>query len=307
MNWMTHVRGGRMNRRKIIVGYDGSAGARSALRWALDEAARTGAPVELCAAHGSPAEMFSADEGFLPGRVAGAPAAPDREPETGRAVEDMLEEAATDAAATHPSVVVDTVIVRGPAAAGLAARSPDADLVVLGSRGTSPAAGPLGSVASAVSAHAHCTVVVIRGRPVRLDPVVVGVDDSGAAEALLEFAFEQATVRGVGLRAVRAWLPATRGARPAQLSQDDAWRSLADLVERWAEKYPEVKATYELVIAHPARALTEAALQAHLVVVGTRGRPAFRGTALGSVSRHLLRHAETSVAVVREAGSTPRR
>ncbi|HET6529448.1 MAG TPA: universal stress protein, partial [Actinoplanes sp.] len=71
-----------MNRRKIIVGYDGSAGARSALRWALDEAVRTGAPVELCAAHGSPAEMFSADEGFLSGRAAGAPAAPDPGPQT---------------------------------------------------------------------------------------------------------------------------------------------------------------------------------------------------------------------------------
>jgi hypothetical protein len=29
----------------VIVGYDVSAGARAALRWALDEGARTGAPV----------------------------------------------------------------------------------------------------------------------------------------------------------------------------------------------------------------------------------------------------------------------
>ena len=36
-----------MTTRPIVVGYDGSDGARAALHWALDEAERTSAPVRL--------------------------------------------------------------------------------------------------------------------------------------------------------------------------------------------------------------------------------------------------------------------
>ncbi|GIE29729.1 hypothetical protein Ait01nite_027740 [Actinoplanes italicus] len=40
--------------REIIVGYDGSPHSQAALLWALDEAARTGASVELVYVDGSP-------------------------------------------------------------------------------------------------------------------------------------------------------------------------------------------------------------------------------------------------------------
>src|SRR4029453_15919709 len=39
--------GAVMTTRPIVVGYDGSDGARAALHWALDEADRTSAPVRL--------------------------------------------------------------------------------------------------------------------------------------------------------------------------------------------------------------------------------------------------------------------
>jgi nucleotide-binding universal stress UspA family protein len=54
------------------------------------------------------------------------------------------------------------------------------------------------------------------------------------------------------------------------------------------------------VVEHPADALTSASADAQLVVVGSRGRGAFRGMLLGSVSQHLLHRSPCTVAVVRE-------
>jgi nucleotide-binding universal stress UspA family protein len=274
-----------VSQRKIVVGYDGSVPATRAARWALDEASRVGAPVEFCYGCDRPAHHF----GW----------------EFERVVEDILEEAALDAAATHPTVDVDTDIARGPAHAVLAHRSANAGLVVVGSRGRARSTGPFGAMASTVSLYASCPVVVVRGRSANLAPVVVGVDDSESAQLALTFAFDQAAARGVALHAVRAWLPPKQtkaGPSAVDAVLGAEWRSLADLVEQSLLKYPAVKATHEVVVGHPAQAMLQAATPAQLVVVGTRGQHAFRGTLLGSVSQHLLRNAETSVAVVRDIG-----
>jgi nucleotide-binding universal stress UspA family protein len=267
--------------KKIIVGYDGSAGARRAADWALQEAARTGAPVEFCYAHARRAGM--------------TPAA---EQET---VEDLIEDIAAIAAVGHPGIDVRTVIERGPAAAALADRSADASLIVLGSRAGPVATGPLGAVTAEVSAAAQCDVVVVRGRPSAYDPIIVGVDDSDGGRNALTFGFQQAATHKLRLRVIRAWLPHRGGPAEAAGEQVAAaeWRSLTELVDRCRDRFPGVKATHEVAIGHPARVLSEASTQAQLVVVGTRGPRAFRGTVLGSVSRHLLHHAESSVAVVR--------
>ncbi|MEV6492342.1 universal stress protein [Actinoplanes sp. NPDC051633] len=269
---------------KIILGFDGSAGAVRAARWALDEAARTGAPVELC-------------------HVSGRTCRPADELLTQRA-EDIVEQAALDAAATHPHVHVTTVCAHGSVASVLSRRSAGAELMVLGSRTGSRAGGPLGATTTAMNAmnaNARCPVVVVRNVPGH-DPVLVGVDDTEESELALAFAFEQAAAHGASLHAVHAWLPSIPAGRKHAADEilDAEWRSLTDLVDRWRQKYPSVKATHEVVIAHPAQALLPLSAQAGLVVVGTRDGRACRATLLGSVSHHLLRHAETSVAVVRE-------
>jgi nucleotide-binding universal stress UspA family protein len=284
-----------MTVKKIIVGYDSSPHARAAAAWALDEAARTGALVEFFYAYEWPS--------WAPAISTGPAPAVWPDGETERAVKGALNEAVIDARHSHPEVRTDVSIVNAGAAVTLIERSAEASLVVVGSRGHSAVAG-LGSVSVAVSAHAHCPVIVVRGTPAATAPVVVGLDDSPAARLALGFAFEQAAAREVTLRVIQAWSPLVGvWSTPPVLSEavlTAQQRVLSELGKPWREKYPKVEVTYEIITEHPASALTLAGTGAQLLVVGTRGRGAVRGMLLGSVSQHLLHHCACTVAVIHE-------
>jgi nucleotide-binding universal stress UspA family protein len=288
-----------MTAQKIIVGYDRSLDAQAAAAWALDEAARTGALVEFFYAYEWPAWMPATST--LP-----APSVwPDGE--TDRAIRGALNEAVTAAKLTHPAVRTDISIVNNSAALTLIDRSAEASMIVLGSRGHSAVTGLLGSVSVAVSAHAHCPVVVVRGGAAATAPVVVGVDDSAAVQSVLGFAVEQAAARGVPLRAIRGWAPVTGLWEEALVETravpPDQRRPFDELIARWQEKAPGVEISGEAVVEHPAAALALASTTAQLLVVGTRGRGPLRGMVLGSVSQHLLRHSACTVAVVHDRKS----
>jgi nucleotide-binding universal stress UspA family protein len=281
---------------RIIVGYDRSADSKAAATWALDEAARTGALVEFFYAYEWP--VWAPAASMVP-----APSVwPDGE--TDRAIKTALNDAATAAKQTHPAVRTEITIVTNSAAQTLIDRSAEADLIVLGSRGHSAVAGLLGSISVAVTAHAHCPVVVVRGDAAATAPVVVGVDDSPSAQSAFGFAVEQAAARNVPLRAIRAWAPVTglweETPMVTRTVTPDERRPFDELVAGWRDKFPEVEISAEAVIEHPAAALALASTTAQLLVVGTRGRGSFRGMLLGSVSQHLLRNSACAVAVVHD-------
>lgn len=308
-----------MTKNPIVVGYDGSTQARAATRWALDEAARTDVPVRLLSVF----EWLSGGSWMGPGPGPGT--WPDEVPR--REAENELNAALAEARRTHPDVDVDGAVLDGPPALRLRESSERAALVVLGNRGHGGFTGLLtGSTSLAVSAHAHCPVVVVRG----VDPstgsrdgdVVVGVDGSPESLLALEFALAQAAGRGVPLRVLRSWhLPAPAwgtplpgwnlvappgGAPGAPLGFDPeevrrAERAVLDevLAER-RRAHPEVDVRPEVALGGPAGTLIEATATAQLVVVGSRGRGGFRGLLLGSVSQQVLHHAACPVAVVRE-------
>lgn len=288
-----------MHTRPVLVGYDGSPGSRAALRWALDEGASTGDPVQL-------AYVFE----WLAAPALAGPAYGGWLDETARRdAESILEAAANDAARSHPGVDVSGVVLEGPASLLLQERSRGASLLVLGSRGHGGFAGLLvGSTSVTVAAHAHCPVVVVRGvapgpeHPA--DPVLVGVDGSEQSLLALGFALERAAGRGVALRVVRAWQPPPGRWRPAE---GDPARigageraAITELLHGWREKYPQVEVHVDVVADNPAHALIEASRAAQLAVVGSRGRGGLRGMLLGSVSQQLLHHGHCPVAVVRE-------
>jgi nucleotide-binding universal stress UspA family protein len=281
----------------ITVGYDASVGAKLALRWALDEAGRTGAPVSLLFAY----EWLAVAGPISPG--------PSSWPDRGfrEDAQKLVDMAVTAAFQTHPHVAVTGSTDGGSAAAALLDRSRHSSLVVLGSRGHGGFAELLiGSTSVSVSAHAHCPVVVVRGNePAAADtPVVVGIDDSACALVALEFAFAQAAARGTSLRVVRAWSPPAPQWQPPDFDLEEAATAerveVQELVANWREKYPQVPLNIDVVVDSPGHAMVEASHSAQLAVVGSRGRGGFRGLLLGSVSQQLLHHAHCPVAVVRE-------
>jgi nucleotide-binding universal stress UspA family protein len=283
-----------MSVRKIIVGYDRSADARAAAAWALEEASRTGALVEFFYAYQWPTWAPAAS------MVPGPAVYPDGEAD--RAIKGALDEAVIQARHTHPEVRTEISIVHTNAALTLVDRSHEASLIVLGSQGHSGMTGLLGSISIAVSAHAHCPVIVVKKRPVPDAHIVAGVDDSAAAEHVLAFAVEQAVARGVPLTVIRALTPVTGlwedSSTVKRTITDEERRPLDDLVAAWQAKYPALKVTAEPVIDHPAAALIRASQDAQLLVVGSRGRGALRGLLLGSVSQNVLHRSDCTVIIV---------
>ena len=133
----------------IVVGIDGSASSRNALRWAKDEARMRGASLRLIHSWELPT-ISGAIEPNVP-----------RASLTERA-ERVLSEA-TEAVPGCAELDITSEIAASLPARALIEASNDADLVVVGSRGVGGFKGLLlGSVAQQVSHHSECPVVIVR-------------------------------------------------------------------------------------------------------------------------------------------------
>lgn len=207
----------------------------------------------------------------------------------------------------HPPDFRTEVLYAHPVDA-LVDASKDARMIVVGSHGMG-ALGRLllGSVSRGVVEHAHCPVAVIHtdegSAPVDPKaPVLLGVDGSPASEAAIQWAFDEASRRGVELIALHAW--SDIAVFPI-LGMD--WRTyqgqgeelLAERLAGWQERYPDVHVSRRLVCDTPAHWLLEESQNAQLVVLGSHGRGGFAGMRLGAVSVAVAQSAKVPVIVVR--------
>ncbi|MEU9075810.1 universal stress protein [Kitasatospora sp. NPDC048538] len=136
--------------RRIVVGVDGSSPSKRALRWAVGQAAATGATVEAVICW-----RFPKVHGW-------APASVDRE--LGTVAGRMLAQAITEITADDEPVEIRQIVESGHAAEVLLERARGAELLVVGNRGLGGFAGTrLGSVGQHCVQHAPCPVVVVRG------------------------------------------------------------------------------------------------------------------------------------------------
>ena len=135
--------------------------------------------------------------------------------------------------------------------------------------------------------------------------IVVGVDGSEAAGVALEFAVEEAVVRGATLRVISVWdVPAslyqgTVAITPVlETFEEEAGAIVAEAVERVKELAPDLPCEGIVLNGSPQIRLVEEAQGALLVVVGRRGQGALASLLMGSVSRHVVDHAPCPVIVV---------
>jgi nucleotide-binding universal stress UspA family protein len=216
--------------------------------------------------------------------------------------------AAVRARASAPKLAISEIVRPGGAGAELVSRSIECRLLVVGCRGLGAFGGLwLGSVSQQVAAHARCPVVVVRGpsRPVLPAdaPVTVGVDWSGS-DVVLGFAFDYAARHHRPVAAVHAHRPPPADQRihpplPPVSYQRAATELLGEAVSPWREKFPGPRVDLLALDARPVDALVDESRRSVLLALGSRGQGGFAGLLLGSVSQHVLRHADCPVAVIR--------
>ena len=136
----------------IIVGVDGSGHSRRALEWAMQEAAVRRVPLTVITVHEISVGYWGSGVSYPEDHAAAE--------HPRRAVQLEVEKVLDSLGESRPSVTVQAL--SGTPAHELLTAAKDADMIVVGSRGTGGFTRLLmGSVSTQVSHHAHCPVVVI--------------------------------------------------------------------------------------------------------------------------------------------------
>jgi nucleotide-binding universal stress UspA family protein len=136
--------------------------------------------------------------------------------------------------------------------------------------------------------------------------IVVGVDGSEASREALRWAVDEARLRSAAVRVVHAWWAYPMvGAddAPGQAAEGlggDARAAVEAFVGDTLGGGLDVALEIETVQGRQASAaVLDAAEEAELLVVGSRGTGGFGGLLLGSVSQQVVHHASCPVVVVR--------
>jgi nucleotide-binding universal stress UspA family protein len=266
----------------LLVGYDDSDDARFALGWALAEARLRHCAITLCDVWSPPwdagiddltANLFRSRESRI------------------------LGEAVAMARRWEHGVPVHPLLLRGVPVTELRNASAQADLLVVGSRGHGPIGHVLGSVSAGVAAHALCPVVIARPplahRPGT--PIVAGFDGSALALEALKVAYPEAELHDAPLVVLRALPPGIGRGDPATPRLDLE-------IDRLGARYPTVRCRVETSSGKPRDVLLEAAQEARMLVVGSRGAGGVRGLVLGSVSQYLVHHAPCTTIIAHRRG-----
>ncbi|MDQ0756551.1 universal stress protein [Arthrobacter sp. B3I4] len=266
----------------IVVGINGSTGSEAALTWALERAAQQKSPV-LC--------VHAVDDRWM---------SPDFQyheliRDSGM---ELLEKSKASAANQAPDVDVDVQLRHGSPGSALREASQDASLLVVGGHDKHWLdGGPMTDRALQAVSASDCPVAVIpsaRGTGNR--GVVVGVDGSEESLQAVAFAAAEADRGGDELTVVLAFRSPARWIE-RQLPSSGLAESiveedrivLAESVAGLRDKYPDLVVNQRLETdTEPAKALVEAAREARLLVIGSRGRGGFSRLVLGSTAHAVL-------------------
>ena len=291
---------------RILIAYDGSAGAAQAVALAKGIDWPAGSMVRV---------VSVVEPATLPQWSTGA-ATPELQ-ERDALAQVVAEQAAVVGRLSAPDCTVDAVLLRDRPASGLVdqAREFAADLVIVGSRGHGPIASLLlGSVSAEVVDHAPCPVLVARRSTV--ERVVFATDGSATAAAAEDVVARWPIFASVPIRVVsvadivRPW---TTGIAPTMYTQ---------VLNAYAKDVAEAEAEHLGIATGAAKRLVEAGRLAdaevrkgdaaaeiiavaqesgaNLVVVGSRGQTGLKRIVLGSVARNVLVGSDASVLIIHQ-------
>jgi nucleotide-binding universal stress UspA family protein len=267
---------------RIVLGYDGTPAAASALSWTAVRAAHGPTRVDVVLV----TSPFGKD--------------PDPGLETLAHAEAFLLE-------RLPGLEVELHRVEGKVTESIARAARDADLVVIGINTGHPIrAAAAGWTPLRLSTRSTTPVYMIpAGWVAGDDPVTVGIADDDTSDAALEAGVAEAAATSMRLRLVHSWLMPTPVFDPATtLTIDpdavlDAHRQTLDTaVERVRKEHPALSVERQLIRDSRSAALLRFASRSSLLVIGTHRRGVLVGSLLGSVGREILWRADCPICVV---------
>jgi nucleotide-binding universal stress UspA family protein len=272
---------------RVVVGVDGSDGAIEALDRAVEESRLRRAKLEVVVSW-----RYWPSEGVTM-------VTPSFDEDARK-----IAAASLDAVrASAPELEVIQRISPEPAPRELVRCARGADLLVVGSRGLGAFRGLLvGSVSQHCARHASCPVLITRkaDETTAQKPshtIVVGFDGSQGAQRALEWAAAEARLSACSLIVASSWSKNGDFVTADEIercAEEDAGRAAASLRDRW----PAIDISVSVVEGRASAVLCDAARDARMLVVGSRGLGGFKGMLLGSVGLHCLHHALCPVVVV---------
>lgn len=145
--------------------------------------------------------------------------------------------------------------------------------------------------------------------PAPTGPVICGVDGSLFAQHAVDWAADEAFLRGTDLELIHAWEPRAfeRHDWYGGLVRDAGIEALQHHAAQARLRQPDLKVTTDVVHSKAPDVLEDASTRAGLLVVGRRGLGGFTDMLLGSVSRKLAGRSHCPLLVVPadERGRTP--
>ncbi len=281
----------------MIVGVDGSAGSAVALQWAVDHADHLGDIVPVMA---FVAGLYAVGFGSIePADERGGPYHDDA---IWRLRAFLVEHA--------PPLVDVGRVIEGRSGAALLEAAAGSELLVVGSRGLSSRIDlSLGSVGAYCARHSTVPVALI---PPEVPPlhdgldVVVGFDGSPHAVSALQWALGHVR-RSARVTVVRAYSSEAVVGDPLSPSPEESEAVVRRELEAEVQAvltdfatHPEIEML--IVPGDPRAALRAAAVDADLLVIGSRGLGALDQLLIGSVAVALAHHPTIPTIVVPHAG-----
>lgn len=292
---------------QIAVGVDGTEPSLVALRWAVAEAKIRDAALRVVIVHPPVLDWPNDTEQHvaeLNKHIA------DQVGAIRRAADDTIAAALAASVAGHGTAaggppLVSTDVEQGHPTQVLAEVSKTASMLVVGGRGYGAWQGALsGSLTGQLAGRTHAPMVSVRAADGRhRGRIVVGVDGTSSSHAV-RFAFEEAALRGATVQLVTTWQLPVFGGHPspetAALLESGATAAQREGLGDTASLHHGVPVESTVRTGHPVEVLAEAAEEADLVVIGSRGRGGFTSLMLGSVAIGVLHRVKAPVVVVPE-------